>query len=420
MCDAAQAVQHAHDHGILHLDIKPSNILIDAEGKVWVTDFGAARSNGVTGSERLSATICYASPEQAFGRDDKLDVRSDVYSLGATLYELVTLERPFADDSPHALVAQVSVGNVIDPTTVNRATSPELGAIISKAMARDTDERYATVSELADDLQDAIRSSNNASPKTDARCKLIARELCFLLAAFGVCAAISLLVLLGRNAEPKISVVQEGLVGYWAAEGNARDSSGHGHHGTLKNGVEFAPGVRGMAFQFDGVDDWISTGHSFRNDQSHSISVWMQWQGRRSNGFQEVVSWWSRADEIPNRIFLGTTSPTKSHARIRFGDDWVNVPGQIPLNKWVHIAVTYDSETNDRTFYLDGKLLGTKSHTQDAHFSTVMAIGRQGDYAGEYWYGLIDELAIYQRVLRPEEVLLNANAPSRWESTTSL
>ena len=409
MRDAALAVQYAHDHGILHLDIKPSNILIDGEGKLWITDFGASRSrDGATVSEGLSGTLCYASPEQAFGNNDQLDTRSDVYSLGATLYELLTLERPFADVSPHELVTQVSFGNVRDPSIGNKAIPRELCGIISKAMSRDPEERYAAASEFADDLQDGICSSDDGAPKTNVESKPIARRLWFLLAGVVACAAMSLLVLLRRNAQPNINVVQKGLVGYWAAEADAKDSSGHGHHGTLENGVGFAPGVRGKAFRFDGVDDWISTDLTFSNNQSHSISVWIKWRGRRSNEFQEVVGWWSRDDEIPNRIFLGTTSPTKTHARIRFGDDWVNVPGRIPLGEWVHIAATYDSETNDRKVYLNGELLETKNHTQDAHFSTVMAIGRQGDYDGEYWHGLIDELAVYDRALSLSEVTFNA------------
>ena len=150
--DAALAIQYAHDQGVLHLDIKPSNILIDGEGEVWVTDFGAARSNGHTVSHGLSGTLCYASPEQAFGHDEELDVRSDVYSLGVTLYELLTLERPFAEVSPHALVAEVSIGEFTDPGTRNKAISSELNTIIKNAMARKQDQRHATVGQLSNDL----------------------------------------------------------------------------------------------------------------------------------------------------------------------------------------------------------------------------------------------------------------------------
>jgi serine/threonine protein kinase len=152
MCDAALAVQYAHEQGILHLDIKPSNILVDTEGKVWITDFGAARSNDDTASAVLTGTLCYMSPEQ-LDRDDKLDARSDVYSLGATLYELLTLERPFGDDAPHALVAQVSIGTVIDAGTVNEKLPSKLSTIINKAMERDQDRRHSTVADLSDDLE---------------------------------------------------------------------------------------------------------------------------------------------------------------------------------------------------------------------------------------------------------------------------
>ncbi len=405
--DAALAVQYAHDHGILHLDIKPSNILIDGEGKLWITDFGAARSSDGSGSQGHSGTLCYMSPEQ-LARDDQLDERSDVYSLGATLYELLTLERPFLQTSPHALLTQVSVGNLPASRKTNKAMSPELGAIISKAMIREPNERYATASELANELQELLGSSDHRSLNSVTASKCVSRRLLLLIAALGTCAAIATLVLLGRNAEPKTNVVQEGLVGYWAAEGDAKDSSGSGHHGNLNNGIGFAPGVRGKAFHFDGVDDWISTDLTFAHDQSHSISVWVKWQGRRSSYSHEVVSWWNRDDAIPNRIFLGTADSTKTDARIQYGDDWINVPGRVPLGKWVHISATYDSQTNDRKVYLDGALLGTKNQTQEAHFSTVMAIGRQGDNDEKHWHGLIDELAVYDRVLSPAEVAFNA------------
>jgi serine/threonine protein kinase len=151
--DAALAVQHAHDQGVLHLDIKPSNILIDDDKNVWVTDFGAARTDDAPVSKSLSGTLCYGSPEQLLGHEDQLDARSDVYSLGATLYELLTLEPPFCHESPHALLTQVSLGQFSPPGQTNSAVPAEMNAIIDKAMAREPDQRYATVAELSNDLE---------------------------------------------------------------------------------------------------------------------------------------------------------------------------------------------------------------------------------------------------------------------------
>jgi hypothetical protein len=170
MRDAALAVQYAHDQGILHLDIKPSNILIDGEGKLWITDFGASRScYGATVSEGRSGTLCYMSPQQALGREDYVDVRSDVYSLGATLYELVTLERPFGDDSPHALFTQISIGAFTAPGKLNKAISPELDTIIGKAMSREPDERQATTRHLSDDLETYLTAPSKPSVTSENR-----------------------------------------------------------------------------------------------------------------------------------------------------------------------------------------------------------------------------------------------------------
>ena len=109
------------------------------------------------------------SAEQALERDDQLDARSDVYSLGATLYELLTLETPFSHISPHALLAQVSLGRFTPPRQANQAISPSLDAIITKAIAREPDQRQATARHLSDDLETYLNTPTRNSTVTEKR-----------------------------------------------------------------------------------------------------------------------------------------------------------------------------------------------------------------------------------------------------------
>jgi eukaryotic-like serine/threonine-protein kinase len=154
--DAADALEHAHSLGILHRDIKPGNLLIDPEGSVWVTDFGLARFPGDPGLTRtgdLIGTLRYMSPEQALARHGVVDQRSDVYALGATLYELLTL-RPAHDGRDHQeVLRQISLDEPTPPRRLNPAIPRDLETIVMKAMAKDATSRYATAGDLAADFQ---------------------------------------------------------------------------------------------------------------------------------------------------------------------------------------------------------------------------------------------------------------------------
>jgi serine/threonine protein kinase/WD40 repeat protein len=153
---AARALDHAHEMGVVHRDVKPANLLLDGAGNVWVTDFGLAHfqgNPGLTMTGDLVGTLRYMSPEQALGRRGYVDHRTDVYSLGVTLYELVTLEPPFSGNDRQEVLRRVLEDEPPLARRVNPSVPAELETIIAKAMAKNPAERYATARELADDLQ---------------------------------------------------------------------------------------------------------------------------------------------------------------------------------------------------------------------------------------------------------------------------
>jgi serine/threonine protein kinase len=151
--DVAGALAYAHSQGILHRDIKPSNLLLDADGTIWVTDFGLAKAEGtdaLTDSGAFVGTLRYMAPERFEGWSDP---KSDVYSLGATLYELITL-RPLFDESNRAkLIKMVAHESPVSPRKLNPEIPRDLETIVLKAIAREPAERYATAEQMADDLE---------------------------------------------------------------------------------------------------------------------------------------------------------------------------------------------------------------------------------------------------------------------------
>ena len=153
---AAEALEHAHQLGVVHRDIKPANLLIDLRGNLWITDFGLAhfRSHAaLTMTGDLVGTLRYMSPEQALAQRLVMDHRTDVYSLGATLYELLTLEPAFGGNDRQELLRQIGFEEPRPPRRLNRAIPAELETVVLKAMAKNPEERYATARELADDLE---------------------------------------------------------------------------------------------------------------------------------------------------------------------------------------------------------------------------------------------------------------------------
>ncbi len=153
---AAEALEHAHQYGVVHRDIKPGNLLVDTQGNLWVADFGLAQfqsDSALTMTGDLLGTLRYMSPEQALAQRGVVDHRADIYSLGATLYELLTLAPAYGGRDRHELLRQIAFDEPRPPRRLNPAIPADLETIILKAMAKAVEERYATARELADDLR---------------------------------------------------------------------------------------------------------------------------------------------------------------------------------------------------------------------------------------------------------------------------
>jgi hypothetical protein len=155
--DAATALQAAHDSGLVHRDVKPGNIMIDREGRVKVMDFGIARAaadDTLTQTGMVLGPASYLSPEQAQGMP--VDARSDVYSLGCVLYEMLAGRPPFTGDSPVA-IAYKHVNE--DPMPLSQAetrVSPQVEAVVMRALAKEPDQRFPTASSFREALADAV------------------------------------------------------------------------------------------------------------------------------------------------------------------------------------------------------------------------------------------------------------------------
>ena len=163
------ALDYAHRLGVVHRDVKPSNVLLDAEGDCFLTDFGLAKV--MEASARLTAsgvgmgTPAYMSPEQ--GQGETVDARSDIYALGVVLYEMVTGQVPYRAETPMAVVLKHITAPLPLPSSVNADLPAAVERVILKAMAKDPDDRFQTVDEMVVALDEAVQMAQ-AEASTEA------------------------------------------------------------------------------------------------------------------------------------------------------------------------------------------------------------------------------------------------------------
>lgn len=156
IAQAADGLAHAHENGVLHRDIKPGNLLLDSDGKVWITDFGLARLEAdasMTATGDILGTLRYMAPELAAGKGELIDQRADVFGLGLTLFELLTLQPGYTGKSRDELLRQVGQEEVEPVRKLDASIPAELETIVLKATARDANDRYRTARDLASDLR---------------------------------------------------------------------------------------------------------------------------------------------------------------------------------------------------------------------------------------------------------------------------
>src|SRR5262245_34592834 len=218
VAEVADALEYAHSHGVIHRDIKPANLLLSPDGRLSVNDFGLARvleQPGVTMTGEFVGTPAYMSPEQITAGRTPLDHRTDIYSLGATLYELLALRPPFAGERRDQVLAHIMHKEPVPPRKLNRKVPVDLETICLKCLEQDPDRRYLTAKALAEDMRRYLNRFAITAKRVGPVARLVKLALRHKLAT----AAGAVIVLLATAAGIALGLYQR-------ARGRAEEAEG--------------------------------------------------------------------------------------------------------------------------------------------------------------------------------------------------
>ncbi len=346
VADIAEALHFAHLQGFVHRDIKPENVLLDAGRRPLLTDFGLATSfeEVVRRKGLRSGTLAYMSPEQVAGETQLIGPRSDIYSLGVVLYELLTGRLPYQARTPGALREQILFKPPTPPRALNPQVPEELEAVCLRCLSKLPSDRFPSASELASALRAAPARS---------RLRLSRR---WAVVALVVTAIFVAGILLGsvlashRHPDPP--------------------PSGHVAH---EEGV----------FVFDGKSRIVTPVERFA---PVTVEAWVRVPAYPEHSCQFVVG-----SDIPTKHGIGLCL-CRAVLSAEFISGMYNSPGVVPLDRWCHVAGVF-GRTETR-LYVGGKLVGTGPATR-SEGGTVFVVGNVGrDNPIDYFRGQLRSVRI--------------------------
>jgi len=426
ICDA---LQYAHDEGVVHRDIKPENVLVDRKGRVKIADFGLAKimsgkeaaprrpgdgglaagpavPSHLTEAGQVMGTPHYMAPEQ-IEHPLAVDHRADIFSLGVVFYEMLTGELPLGKFQPPSRKVQVDV---------------RLDEVVLHALEKEPELRYQHASQVKSDVETimspaplkggSLGAAPSMIPSPDRRggnrhkAALLAAGVLALLLGLGALLLFPHLSAIMRMAPPP------GLVSWWPAESSTADVVG-GNNGIVAGDGTFGygTGVVGRAFVFDGIRrDRVDIGNpaSLRL-QNFTVEAWI----KRSSDTDISLD-----DDNQDGAIAGQGGMVFGYGRDGYGFGLMD-DGRLLLSKidvdgihstkvvsdtnWHHVAVTKSGTT--AMFYIDGAPSSAPiSYTTTYQFDTSAAIGSRGDARGGTFFGMVDEPSIYSRALSGSEI----------------